>query len=301
MLKKMKNSLIILILLFALGSIWGSGPVINKFAISRGVSPIGYSFWQFIGPAIVLSIIAKLQGNLIFSKKHLPYYTICGLVGCVIPSVILHTCAPHLPSGIMPIIINLVPLLVYPLALLTKQETFKISRLLGIIIGMIGILSLLIPKSSLPGSNMLPWAILSLVTPLCFAITALFINPYKPKNTPSISLASGMLISASILITPILLFTSSYYPITFPLNYADYAILIRICMHSCGHVIFFTIIRQAGAVYYSLVCGIVILNGLFWGYVVFNEELNSLKLFSACTILLAITIMNFSQAKVKHG
>ncbi len=289
----MQNSLKTFSLLFILGSIWGAGPIINKFAISHGVSPVGYSFWQFIGPAILLTVMAKLQGKLVLSKKHIPYYLICGLIGQAIPSTILHICAPYLPSNIMPIIINLVPIFVYPLALLVKQEIFYVWRFIGILIGGVGIVSL----SGLPNADMLPWAALALVTPLCFAITVLFINPFKPKDTPPISLAAGMLISAAILVAPALIFTDSYYPITLPLSYPDYAILLRICMHSFGYVIFFTIIQKAGPVYYSLVSGVVILNGILLGYMILGETLNTSSIFAVSTILLAIIIVNFSQQK----
>ncbi|NQY42865.1 MAG: DMT family transporter [Legionellales bacterium] len=291
----MKNSFKIFLLVLILGSIWGAGPIINKYAISNGVSPVGYSFLQFIGPAIVLTIIAKLQNKLYLSKKHIPYYLVCGLIGQAIPSTILHICAPYLPSNIMPVIINLVPIFVYPLALLVKQEAFQIWRFIGILIGGVGIISL----SNVPTTSMLPWVTLALITPLCFAVTVLFINPFKPKNTPPISLAAGMLLSAALLVTPILILTDSYYAITFPLNYQDYAILIRICMHSFGYVIFFTIVQKAGPVYYSLVSGVVILSGILLGYLILGETLNNNSIFTVCAILLAIIIINLSQKKAR--
>ena len=102
----MKNSVIIILLLVVLGIIWGSGPVINKYAISQGVTPVGYSFWQFIGPAILLSIIAYCMGVMKLSRKHIPYYIVCGALGIAIPNTILHICAIHLPAGILPIIVS---------------------------------------------------------------------------------------------------------------------------------------------------------------------------------------------------
>ncbi len=295
----MKQPFIIFALLFILGSIWGSGPVINKIAISNGVTPLGYSFWQFIGPAILLTLIASVQGVLQLSKKHIPYYIVCGLIGIAIPNTILHFCAPHLPAGIMPIIINTVPIMIYPLAILAKQETFFLKRFIGILIGIIGIMILLLPNVSLTDKNMLPWAFLALISPLCFALTALFVNPYRPADTSSISLAAGMLLSAAIILTPILILRGDYYPISFPFNYADYAISFRICLSSLGYIILFVVLQKAGAVYYSLVSGIVILNGLFWGYMIYGETLNATSIFAITAILLAIIIMNSSHKKAE--
>lgn len=290
----MLNSIIFSCLLLALGFIWGTGPVINKFAISKGVSPVGYTFWQFIGPAILLSTIAIIKKQLRISREHIQYYFICGLVGLAIPNTILHICAPYLPAGLLPIIINMVPIIIYPLALISGQEKFYPSRLFGIIIGMFGIMLLLSPNINLPSQNTIPWAMLAFVTPVCFAITALFINPYKPKNTSPLSFAAGMLIAATIFLTPLMLYIKAFYPITIPFNLADYAITMRILMHCLGYIIFFTIINKAGPVFYSLVSGVVIINGLLWGYIVFDETLSMLSLLAITAILLAIIIMNFS-------
>ena len=70
-------------------------------------------------------------------------------------------------------------------------------------------------------------------------------------------------------------------------------------MSSLGYVIFFTLLKKAGAVYYSHVSGMVIINGLLWGYIVFGETLNTISVIAICTILLAIYIMNMSSTKAK--
>lgn len=296
----MQRSLTNLALLFTLGAIWGAGPVINKFTISHGVSPLGYSFWQFIGPACILSVIGLYQGKLCWSKVHLQYYFTCGLVGLAIPNTILHLCAPHLPSGIMPVIINTVPIMVYPLALGFRLEKFSWARMLAILIGCLGIMLIIIPKASIPNSNLV-WTLLAFISPLCFALTAVFINPNRPQHTSSISLAAGMLLASSIMILPLVIFNHAFYAITMPLQAADYALLARICMHSLGYIIFFTIIKQAGAVYYSLVSGIVILNGIFWGYLIYNESIDIYKFSAIIAILLAISILNYTQGKTKNA
>jgi drug/metabolite transporter (DMT)-like permease len=60
-----------LILLLLLGVIWGSGYVIARYATLHNVPPLGYSFWQSLGPAVLVSLISwgrRLKFN--FNRKH---------------------------------------------------------------------------------------------------------------------------------------------------------------------------------------------------------------------------------------
>lgn len=57
------NTLKAVALLIILGIIWGSGYSLAKFAMTNGVSPLGYSLWQSLGPAVILAffLLAHLQ------------------------------------------------------------------------------------------------------------------------------------------------------------------------------------------------------------------------------------------------
>lgn len=285
------------IMLLTLGTIWGIGPAITKLILIQGTPTFGYTFWQFLGPAIILSIITIITKQVKLSKHHLYYYLVCGLVGLAIPTTTLHIAATKLPAGLIPIILNIVPIFVYPLALVTKQEKLSGYRILGIVIGILGLIIMLYPKLQLQQQTSWFWPSIVLIAPLCFAINAIFINPFKPKNTSSICLAAGMLVVGSIAVTPIMLYHQSFYPISFPFNNVDYAILSKIIMHSISYIIFFQLIKSAGAVFYSMTSFVVIASGLLWGYIFFNEMLNLLQITGVVCIIIALTIMNLTQTK----
>src|SRR5438128_3889036 len=119
-------------LLLLLGLIWGTGYSIARFAMTHGVSPLGYSFWQSLGPAVVLWLLMMLMRRKTnpstirpTSKIHTYcYYVICGLTGIVIPNTNMYFAAEHLPAGLLAVVVNTVPILAYPMALLARVESF---------------------------------------------------------------------------------------------------------------------------------------------------------------------------------
>lgn len=115
-------------LLVLLGFIWGSGYSIARYAMTHGVAPFGYAFWQSLGPTVLLIIFLKLKRiKLALQLRHIVFYVIAGLLGIVIPNSNIYITAAHLPAGILAVVVNTVPIFLYPLAFLFAQERFSLS------------------------------------------------------------------------------------------------------------------------------------------------------------------------------
>jgi len=282
-----------LLLLLLLGLIWGSGYSIARYAMTNGVPAAGYTFWQALGPAIILSLLSwkKLK----FDKQHIIFYFICGLIGIAIPNTNMYFASAHLPAGMLAVIINTVPIIIYPLALATKQERFYWLRLSGVFLAVVGVMSLSLAKADFPELNSAHWVLLALITPLCFAIFALFINPKRPADSDPLSLAAGMLIAATLLLMPFVFATHSFYALHWPMNLPDKIILLEIVLSSIGYVLFFWLIKIAGPVYYSLTDGIVALTGLAWGRIIFGETFHGLTFVAISVILLGVILVTLKQ------
>jgi len=278
-----------LIILILLGLIWGSGYSIARFVMTHGVQPIGYSFWQCLGPAIILGILSLK--HLRWDSQHIKFYFICGLIGIAIPNTNMYYVSSHLPAGLLAVIVNTVPVMIYPMAFIAKQEKFDILRLLGVLSAVLGILCLVMPKASLPHSNEFGYILMGLLTPFCFAIFTLFINPHRPKESNPLSLAAGMLITATLLLTPWVISTHGFYTFS-GTSLNNTLIILEIVLSSIGYVLFFKLLRIAGPVYYSLVDGVVALTGLFWGWIIFKEHFGMFNLLAIFLILVGIVLVN---------
>jgi drug/metabolite transporter (DMT)-like permease len=297
----MRNSTILSItLLVLLGFIWGTGYSIARFAMTNGVPPLGYSFWQSLGPAILLSLIAcKNKPAMKINVPYLRYYLICGLTGIVIPNTNMYFAASHLPAGLLAVVVNTVPVIAYPLALLARVETFNWTRFIGICCAILGLMLIVLPKTSLPSAEMIPWTLSVLLTPLSFAFCSVYIARYRPAQSDSISVSAGTLICSSLFLLPLVLANHSFYLPHFPLTQSDWVILLEIILSSIGYILFFQLIKIAGPVYYSLVDTIVSLTGLMWGYVIFHEKLNQWTTSAVLLILFALVLVTKRQVNRK--
>lgn len=280
-------------LLLLLGFIWGSGYSIARYVMTHGVSPIGYSFWQCLGPAILLGLLSAR--NIVYDVRHIKFYFLCGLIGIAIPNTNMYYLSSHLPAGLLAVIVNTVPVIIYPMALLTKQEKFSFLRFLGVCSAIAGILCLLIPKAQLQNITghhyYILWILTALITPFCFAFFTLFINPHRPKDSTPLMLAAGMLMAAAVLLMPWVIKTGGFY--AFSGNIINNGlILLEIALSSIGYVLFFKLLKIAGPVYYSFVDGVVALTGLFWGFVLFQETPSLLSVIAISFILFGIMLVN---------
>ena len=174
----MRTKIFSLTLLLLLGFIWGTGYSIAHYAMTHSVAPLGYGFWQSMGPAILLLFIIFLKKNRLTTPVKTQsiylYYLICGLMGIVIPNSVMYFSAARLPAGLLAVIVNTVPIMTYPLALIFGREIFHPLRGMGVLCAMIGLLCILIPHNHLITVNTLPWVLIALLAPLSFSCCAIF-------------------------------------------------------------------------------------------------------------------------------
>ena len=289
-------------LLLLLGFIWGTGYSIARFAMTHGVSPLGYSFWQSVGPAILLTALMLWQRPTQpkLSISDLRYYFICGLTGIVIPNTNMYFAAPHLPAGLLAVIVNTVPIMTYPMAMLAGRESFSVTRLSGVLAAFFGLMLIVLPKTSLPSPGLSPWVLSSLITPLSFAFCAVYISRFRPAQMGSFQSAAGTLLASSLLLAPFVFFGHHFYSLHFPLTLPDKIILLEILLSSIGYILVFRLIKIAGSVYYSLVDTIVALTGLMWGYIIFHEQLNEWTAAAVLLILAALILVNKRQKELAY-
>jgi drug/metabolite transporter (DMT)-like permease len=288
-----------LLLLTLLGFIWGSGYSLAKYAMTHGVPPLGYSFWQSAGSAFLLTLFCFIsRKRALFNRSYWPWYLICGLLGIAIPNTNMYFIASHIPAGLLAVLVNTVPLVVYPLALLTRQEHFDSFRVLAIVLGMIGIVLIIAPATHTVLSY---WSMLTLITPLAFALCSIYISACQPKAVDALEAASGMLIAASLLLTPLIIQQQAFYPLTAPFTTAKLVVLLEIVLSSIGYFLFFKLIRLAGAVFYSLTGGVVSLTGLLWGFIVFDERPDALQWLAIGCVCTALFLLSWRQSRQFKG
>ena len=172
---------------------------LNRVAAENGVPFVPYVFWQSLGGCLILFILAAMLGGLPhWSRVHLQLYVVTGTLNLTVPYLIFAFVAAKVPSGILSLGLSLVPVTIYGLALMFRLDRFHYVRFIGILLGLVGVLFVLVPATSLPTREMVGWVVLGFAAPLCYALNAICTALLRPARGSSVQFAAGLMFFGSV-------------------------------------------------------------------------------------------------------
>ncbi len=273
-------------LLIAAGIIYPLVFSANKIAVESGIPPLGFVFWHSLCGGLALLLACAIRGELPrLTLPHLRLYFVMGFLGIVAPLSLLTFVAPHLPAGIVTMVVILSPTLTYLFAMLFGLDRLKALSVTGILLGLGGVLLVVVPEVSLPSREMVWWVLIALIAPACFAFANVLAAVMRPPEAPSLTLATGIMLAAVIMMTPIMLGTGQVYLFAGATTAGNLAIPWAAAINAVFYVTFFEIVRLAGPVFFSQFNYLMILAGFGWGILLFGER-HSVYIWGAAALML---------------
>ena len=270
--KSRPANLFALACLLLLGCVWGSVIIITKHVVSTGHQPLGLIFWQLVGGAVLLSVIARLQGTpLPMSWTHIRFYTIVAVVGTIIPNTFTYIAAPHIPAGLLAISLTTVPMFTLIVALLIQSERFNGIRMLGIFLGAIAIALILGPEADFSRQGIGLFMLLALAAPLFYGVEGNYLALKTPPHTDALTTVRGASVIGLVICTPITLATNSWVDLSQTWTSVEWAILANSVLHVVTYAGYIGLVGRTGAVFASQVAYIVTLSGVFLGIMILGE------------------------------
>ncbi len=261
--------------LLAMGTIWGLGFALAKLAGENGAHPIGLALWETIGSGVLLLVICVLLGR--FPRRqwsYLRYYLINGLLGFTIPGPLLFWVAPHLPVAVLTMMIPMAPLLTYVLILFLRTERFDIWRALGVLLGFTGVGLIVLPEGSLPEPGLVGWVLLGLAAACFYALQNLYIAMRSPPGADVLTQTTGMLILGGFAAIPLAAGFDGFLLPVFPMTIAVKAAAAMLLINAAMMLIFVWVVRAIGPVFASQTANVIVVAGVFWGWIIFGEILS---------------------------
>jgi|TARA_B110000263_G_scaffold162798_1_gene141668 drug/metabolite transporter (DMT)-like permease len=289
-----------LLLLLALGSLWGLSPAFTKFLALEGISPIGAVFWQtLIAGTGLLIIILIRRVKVKFDRRYVSYFAVMGAVGIALPNSNMVFVVEHIPAGLMSVIIVTAPVITYIVAVVIRLEKLDACRAAGVLLGLIGVAVLVLPRGSLPSADMLPFALLAFITPTAWALTNVYAEAARPVEADSMVLAMGTMFSASITALVASIATNTFHPIWLDFDVGDQALIAYGLITVCTFFLYFTVVSMSGAVYLAQVGYITTLMGLGWGAWFYGEEPSAWLWIAVVLVFAGLMLVNFGKRRNK--
>ncbi|MDH3737977.1 MAG: DMT family transporter [Alphaproteobacteria bacterium] len=287
-----------LILLLALGSLWGLSPAFTKFLALEGIPPIGAVFWQTLIAGCGLLIMCRIRRVAIeLDRKYLVYSGVMGAVGIALPNSNMVFVVGHIPAGLMSIIIVTAPVITYVVAVAIRLELVDTRRAAGVFLGLIGVAVLVLPRGSLPSPEMLPFALLAFITPTAWALTNVYAEAARPRGTDAMVLAMGTMFAAAITALVAALATGQFHPIWQDFAIGDQALIVYGLITVGTFFLYFTVVLLAGAVYLAQVGYITVIMGLGWGAWFYGEEPSAWTWLAVVLVFAGLALVNFGKRR----
>ena len=260
------------IILLIVGVSWGLTAPLSKIAVSTGHHYLGLLIWQIIIMILSLGLIQ------IFRKKKLPLklncfwrYVVVALLGTILPNSIMYKAYFHLQSGIMSILVSIVPMIAFLLVLVLQMEKFEIRRFLGVLFGIFAIILIVFPKLDLGYIGEVGWILLALLSPLCYAIEGVWINKIGIAKLDPIEVILGASILGFFILMPIVALNGYWitpYRVWGP---AEFAITASSLIHSIIYISYIWLIGKAGVIFASQVSYIYTASGIGFSIILLGE------------------------------
>ena len=269
------------------GACWGITQPFAKIAVSEGYRHFGIIFWQFALGAGVLAALNAARGRpLPREPRHLAFYTIIALIGTLLPNSASYTAAIHLPSGILSIVLSLIPMIAFPIALALGMDRFSILRLVGLLLGLCAILLIVLPEASLPDRAMVWWIPMALIAPTFYAVEGNFVARYGTEGLDAVQVLLGASVVGTILAAPLAAMTGQFIPPLPPWGAPDLAILGSSIAHVMAYTLYVWLVTRAGSVFAAQVSYLVTGFGILWAKLILGETYSP-WVWSALVLMLA--------------
>ncbi len=260
------------VLLIAAGFTWGATYSLAKIATQSNIHPLALNFWQaVVGLGALLLYTAMRRRRLPLSRQHVVFYFIAGILGTIIPGVLYFVAARELPAGILAITIATVPMLTLVVSRALGSERLTATRLIGIMLGAVGILFILVPDTSLPDATAAPFVLLAVFCALCYAIENVYID-FRMPTGEALTILCGMMAVASLIMLPIVIGFDVFWWPQWPLGAIEWSIVGMALINAFAYGTFVHLVNTAGPVFASQTAYVVTLSGVAWGMLLFGES-----------------------------
>ena len=261
-----------LILIF-MGAGWGATQPLSKIAVSEGYRHFGLIFWQMAIGAVALGIVQIIRRQpLRRDGPALLVYLVIAFLGTILPNSAMYESIRHLPSGLISILLSLVPMFAFPIAMALGNERFAWSRFLGLILGLIGVLLIIGPEASLPERAAIIFVPLALVSSFFYGLEGNVVARWGTAGLSAVEVLYGASLVGAIVTLPLALATGQFINPLPPYGLPDAALLLSSLIHVAVYSAYVWMVGRAGPVFAVQVSYLVTGFGVFWAVLILNES-----------------------------
>lgn len=262
-------------LLVLLSVIWGGSFLFIGVAVKE-LPPLTIVASRVLIGAVALRIVlVALRIPLPRERRVWIAFFGMGILNNVIPFLLIVWAQSHIASGLASILNATTPLFTVIVAhFLTSDERMTGQRLLGVVVGFLGVAVMIGSAAFAAWDVSVPAQIAILGAAMSYAIGSVYGRRFKTMGLPPLVTAVGPVTASSILLLPLALLIDR--PWTMPVPSAGALVslaALALVSTAFAYVLFFRLLARAGATNVSLVTFLIPISAILFGIVLLGEQL----------------------------
>lgn len=259
-------------ILTLMGAGWGMTQPLSKIAVGGGYRQFGLVFWQLgIGAVVLTAVQAFRRRAFRTDRPALLVYFVIALIGTVIPNSAGYEAIRHLPSGLISILLSMVPMFAFPIALAMGNERFVWVRFAGLLLGLLGVMLIALPEASLPERAMVLFLPLALIAPIFYGLEGNVVDRCGTAGLSPVEVLHGASLIGALIALPLALATGQFIDPRPPWGLPDAALVGASMIHVAVYTAYVWMVRQAGPVFAVQVSYLVTGFGVIWAMLILDE------------------------------
>jgi drug/metabolite transporter (DMT)-like permease len=277
-------------LFLILSVIWGSSFILMKEGMKH-LSAYQVASLRMLSAGLVLFPFA-IRALRNFPRKNLPLVLLSGSLGTFFPAYLFCIAETELDSGIAGILNALTPLFTILIGAVFYHSTVPVKKWMGVIIGFIGLVLLMISGKQDMRFNNMNYSFFIILATIFYGINVNLVSR-RLRHIPSLSLAA---VAFSMLILPagIILILTGYFRqsgiqgFTYSTTASS---ILGIFGTAIASVLFYVLMKRAGALFASMVTYGIPFVAIFWGFLA-HETITTLQILCLLMILAGVWLAN---------
>jgi drug/metabolite transporter (DMT)-like permease len=253
------------IIFIALSFIWGSSFILMKLGL-RGLSAVQVASLRIIFSALFLIPLSVKSFSTLPKNKWVPVF-FSGMLGSLLPAYLFCIAEQGIDSALAGTLNSLTPIFVIITGALFFGIKASSNKISGILIALTGSFLLFLSQPSNSEHQNLLYVGYVLIATFCYGLNVNLVHKYL-HGVPSLQIAALALtlnaIPATIVLAASGYFSSDFSEVEF-IKANAYAALLGIAGTAIASVIFYRLIKTAGAVFASLVTYGIPFVACMWG------------------------------------
>lgn len=279
-------------LLLICGGGAGLMPTLSRMSAGMGANPIGMAVWvDLIAAALCIIIVVFRGGFPKLSRSDLSFFVIWAFVVGIVQHISIFVLAGHVQATFLTLVLALEGLLVFAFAAVMRLEKATPRRVLGLMIGFVGVGFSIYQRMEGNGVVANYWLIAALFAPIVFAFETIAVAAKRPEHIGPVSAVGIMFTFSTGLALILSAVTGNFIAPSALVSPLGGVIALLAIVTVVVNVTFFLLLKLGGGVFTSQKAYVTAIAGILWGTLLLGEQMSPLAWGAIGLVLLGMYLV----------